>query len=69
MSSSRQREERTFSEQVGSLVDERLLELLSRKYPDRAPTPGTPLDKVWFDAGAAELVRFLRECLNDARRA
>lgn len=50
------------SEQVGALVDERLLKLLSQVFPDRCPTPGTPTDRVWFDAGAAAVVRYLREC-------
>lgn len=60
--------ERSISEQVGALVDERLLKLLSRVYPDRAPRPGTPVDKVWFDAGTAEVVRYLSDCHRIASR-
>lgn len=62
MSSSRSREETPLRERIGALVDDRLLEVLSEAFPVKNPEPGTPIDRVWFDAGSAYVVQFLREC-------
>ena len=37
-----------------------LLQDLERRFPDKAPTIGTSSEKVWYNAGAASVVRFLR---------
>lgn len=42
-------------------VPKALLEHLEATYPDRAPTPGTTPDQLWFAAGAAHVVRTLRK--------
>ena len=40
-----------------------LVEHLERLYPDRSPDPSTPDRKVWVDAGAVQVVRYLRRVL------
>lgn len=59
--------QRSTQERVGDLVDDKLLQLLTEQFPDRAPLPGTPLDSVWFAAGQAHVIRYLRECQKQAR--
>lgn len=41
-------------------ISDELLEYLSKMFPDRCPTVGTPLDEVWYQAGQASVVRHLR---------
>lgn len=45
-------------------LDARLIEWLERVFPDQAPNPGTPLDRLWWDAGRASVVRTLRRMYN-----
>lgn len=42
-------------------IPEELIEELAAAFPDRAPRPGTSVDQVWFDAGCAYVVRWLRQ--------
>ena len=42
-------------------IPEELIEEIAAAFPDRAPTIGTDMSKVWFDAGAAYVVRWLRQ--------
>lgn len=41
-------------------ISDELLAYLTRMFPDRCPQPGTPTDKVWFQAGQASVVTHLR---------
>lgn len=63
MSSSRP----TSAEQLGALVEDRLLQLLSERFPLKHPKPGTPLDRVMFESGHQEVIEYLRECQRIAR--
>ena len=42
-------------------IPEELIEEVAAAFPDRAPTVGTDPSKVWFDAGCAYVVRWLRQ--------
>lgn len=59
--------ERSTQEQIGALVDERLLRALSEQFPDRCPPRGMPLEEIHRAAGAADVVRYLAECMKQAR--
>lgn len=62
MSSSRSREEPSTPEQIGALVDDRLLRHLRSLYPVRIHKPGTPADALWFAQGQCDVVEFLAQC-------
>jgi hypothetical protein len=57
----------TEQEQIGALVDDRLLALLESVFPPSHPVPGTQLDKVFFEAGKQALIAYLRECQTQAK--
>jgi len=42
-----------------------LIEWLVSIFPDRCPEPGTPQDVVWVASGAAKVVRFLRQTMEE----
>lgn len=45
---------------VGAQVTQELLELLDPIFPNQCPSPGTTMDDIWFAAGQASVVQFLR---------
>ncbi len=42
-------------------IPEELIDEIAAAFPDRAPAPGTDMNRVWFDAGAAYVVRWLMQ--------
>ena len=49
-------------------IPEVLLKALEERFPDRAPDLKTPDKEVWFKAGQAHLVRFLRAQFEEQTR-
>jgi hypothetical protein len=49
-------------------LTEDLVTALDYFFPDRSPSPDTPISHVWYAAGAASVVRFLRGKLEEQRR-
>lgn len=55
------------AEQIGSMVSNGLIELLSKVFPVKNPKPGSCNETRLFEAGNAEVVLYLRECQKQAR--
>ena len=47
------------------VVDERVVAALVKVFPDRCPDIQTPEKQVWFDAGRADVIRFLAAKLQE----
>jgi hypothetical protein len=56
-------------EKVVPLSSRELIEILDEVYPEKSPTRediGVPLEELWMDAGRRELIRSLRQMLEDS---
>lgn len=53
---------------VGAQVTPELLALLDPIFPNQCPSPGTTMDDIWFAAGQASVVQFLRDALEDLQQ-
>jgi hypothetical protein len=67
MTSSRSSEKPSTQEQIGALVDDRLLTLLREVFIPVVVKPGVPMDQVQYDAGTQRVLSFLAECQNQSR--
>lgn len=61
------RSELSVQEQIGALVDERLVALLRETFPAPTVRPGTRMDDVMYGAGQQRAIDFLAECHAAAR--
>jgi hypothetical protein len=42
-------------------IPKELLDELNKRFPEKTPKVGTPIDTIWVDVGQREVIRFLNQ--------
>ncbi len=56
----------TLRDEVATLTDPKLIEMLDRTFPPKVARPGMHMDEILYHAGCRRVIDWLRECRQQA---